>query len=50
MTDSQNVILDLHLQSISDPAALAGQLNAIPGVVEHGLFLGMASGPILCKK
>lgn len=50
LTDSQNVILDLHLQSISDPAALAGQLNAIPGVVEHGLFLGMASGPILCKK
>ncbi|AVF25473.1 ribose-5-phosphate isomerase A [Paenibacillus larvae subsp. larvae] len=47
LTDSQNVILDLHLQSIPDPAALAGQLNAIPGVVEHGLFLGMTQRVIV---
>lgn len=47
LTDSHNVILDLHLQSITDPAALAAELNAVPGVVEHGLFLGIAQKVIV---
>ena len=41
LTDEGNVILDLSLQTISDPAQLASGLQRIPGVVEHGLFLGM---------
>ena len=41
-TDSGNVILDASFGRISDPEALAGCLSAIPGVVEHGLFLGYA--------
>lgn len=40
-TDEGNLILDLSLDRIADPAALGRGLNAIPGVVEHGLFLGM---------
>lgn len=40
-TDEGNVILDLSLDVIEDCAALADGLCAIPGVVEHGLFLGM---------
>ena len=40
-TDEDNLILDLSLESISDCSGLAAGLNAIPGVVEHGLFLGM---------
>lgn len=40
-TDEGNVILDLSLDAIPDCEALAEGLSAIPGVVEHGLFLGM---------
>ena len=42
MTDEGNYILDLHLDQISSPTALAAQLR-FPGIVENGLFLGMAS-------
>jgi len=42
-TDNGNHILDAHLGAIADPEALAEALNAVPGVVEHGLFIGMAS-------
>ena len=46
-TDSGNWILDAALQRIPDPQALAGRLSAIPGVVEHGLFIGLAQTAIL---
>lgn len=42
VTDEGNVILDCHLDRIDAPEALAATLAAIPGVVEHGLFLGLA--------
>ena len=42
VTDGGHHILDCHFSAIADPAALAAGLVAIPGVVEHGLFLGMA--------
>ncbi|HEY5048501.1 MAG TPA: ribose-5-phosphate isomerase RpiA [Rhizomicrobium sp.] len=41
-TDSGNLIYDAALGAIDDVAALAGVLDAIPGVVEHGLFVGLA--------
>ena len=47
VTDEGHYILDLHLGRIGDPPALAAALNAIPGVVEHGLFIGMASAVVL---
>ena len=46
-TDSGNLILDAALQRIPDPPALAERLSAIPGVVEHGLFIGLAQAAIL---
>jgi ribose 5-phosphate isomerase A len=46
-TDSGNWILDVALQRISDPRALAERLSVIPGVVEHGLFVGLAQAAIL---
>lgn len=49
ITDEGNLILDLHLGAIPDPAALARALSAIPGVVEHGLFLGMCDVAIIGK-
>ena len=42
ITDGGHLILDASFGHISDPQALARDLNAIPGVVEHGLFLSMA--------
>ena len=42
VTDSGHCILDAHLGSIPDAPALAARLSAIPGVVEHGLFIGLA--------
>lgn len=42
-TDQGNFVADLHARLIPDPAQLAGALAAIPGVVEHGLFLELAS-------
>jgi ribose 5-phosphate isomerase A len=44
VTDSGHHILDCHFEKIPDPAALAAGLSTIPGVVEHGLFLGYAKG------
>ena len=41
-TDQGNMILDSRFGPIADPAALAGLLDARAGVVEHGLFIGIA--------
>jgi ribose 5-phosphate isomerase A len=41
-TDEGNYILDCAFRRIDDPAALDLQLNALPGVMEHGLFIGLA--------
>lgn len=49
VTDNGNLILDAHLGAIAEPEALAAALNAVPGVVEHGLFLGIACGAILAS-
>ena len=43
LTDNGNQILDCSFQKIADPAALALALSNIPGIVEHGLFIGLAS-------
>lgn len=42
-TDEQNYIIDLHLERIEDPHALAQELDSLTGVVEHGLFLDLVS-------
>jgi len=43
ITDEGNVILDCACGAIPDPAATAAELRSIIGVVEHGLFVNMAS-------
>jgi ribose 5-phosphate isomerase A len=43
VTDNGNSILDVGFGRILDPAALAERLSTIPGVVEHGLFVGMVT-------
>jgi ribose 5-phosphate isomerase A len=49
ITDGGNYIIDAHAQCIANAEALAARLQAIPGVVEHGLFLGLATMVILGK-
>jgi ribose 5-phosphate isomerase A len=46
VTDGGHLILDGHFGAIPDPERLADALAAIPGVVEHGLFIGLARGVI----
>ena len=43
VTDSGHYLLDCELGRIDDPDALAPRFNEIPGVVEHGLFVGIAN-------
>jgi ribose 5-phosphate isomerase A len=48
VTDNGNLVLDLTLQGgIENPLQLAGEIKLIPGVCEHGLFLGIARGAII---
>jgi ribose 5-phosphate isomerase A len=42
VTDEGHHILDCHFGEIRDPGKLARQLSDMPGIVEHGLFIGMA--------
>ena len=43
ITDNGGLIVDCHLEHITQPEKLAGKLRRIPGVVEQGLFVGIAS-------
>lgn len=43
ITDENNHILDCRFGEMRDPDGLARELSWMPGVVEHGLFIGMAS-------
>ena len=47
LTDENNYIFDCHFGEIADPERLARQLSDMPGVVEHGLFIGLASVVLL---
>ena len=47
VTDGGHWIIDAHLRSIADAPRLASLLNPIPGVVEHGLFIGLARTAVL---
>jgi ribose 5-phosphate isomerase A len=47
VTDGGHWILDMKLGRIAEPEILASRLSAVPGVVEHGLFIGIAQAAIL---
>ncbi|MEP1207976.1 MAG: ribose-5-phosphate isomerase RpiA [Rhizobiaceae bacterium] len=50
VTDGGHYIIDASFGRIVDPETLAVALNAIPGVVEHGLFTGLASRAIISNE
>ncbi len=47
VTDGDHWIVDAHLGRIADAPRLAGLLSLVPGVVEHGLFIGLAGTAVL---
>jgi ribose 5-phosphate isomerase A len=47
VTDGGHWLLDAQLQRIPDPQTLAARLSAVPGVMEHGLFIGLAGTAIV---
>ena len=47
MTDGGHYIIDASFGRIPDAEALSRELNSIPGVVEHGLFINMAALAII---
>jgi ribose 5-phosphate isomerase A len=50
LTDESNHILDCEFGRISDAPGLARALESMPGVVEHGLFIGMAAVALIGKR
>jgi ribose 5-phosphate isomerase A len=50
ITDNGNQILDCSFGRIEDPAALARELSDTPGIVEHGLFIGIAKLAVIGRE
>ncbi len=50
ITDGGHRVFDASFGCIIDPKALALELNTIPGVVEHGIFTGLASRAIVTSE
>ena len=50
VTDEGHHILDCSFGEIADPEGLARELDRMPGVVEHGLFIGMANVALIGKE
>jgi ribose 5-phosphate isomerase A len=49
LTDQRNYILDCKFGVIESPADLAARLEKIPGIAEHGLFLGYANAALIAR-
>lgn len=47
VTDGGHLVIDASFGRIPDPEALSAALHAVPGVVEHGLFLGLAEVAVI---
>jgi len=49
LTDQQNYIVDCQFGLIEDVESLAARLKRIPGLIEHGLFLGYARAALIAN-
>jgi len=48
-SDQRNFLVDCHFGQIPDAEGLARQLKTIPGIVEHGLFIGLAKAAVVIQ-
>ncbi len=49
VTDQNNWILDCHFRSIPDPVELDSELKKVPGILENGLFIGLAKLAVVAE-
>jgi len=49
LTDGGGYVLDCATEPVADPAALAARIKAVSGVVDHGLFLGIARRALIAE-
>jgi len=49
LTDNGNWILDCAFAPMADPARLEAEINRVPGVMENGLFIGLASEVLVAR-
>ncbi|MGI4885215.1 MAG: ribose-5-phosphate isomerase RpiA [Janthinobacterium lividum] len=49
LSDQKNLLVDCHFGQIQEPERLATQLKTIPGIVEHGLFIGLAKAALVVR-
>jgi len=47
ITDGGHLILDCRFDDLSDPVEIAARMKALVGVVDHGIFIGMATMAII---
>lgn len=50
ITDNGNLIADCRFKRIDNPAKMESDLNLVPGVVDNGLFVGLADKVIVASK
>ncbi|WP_022826157.1 ribose-5-phosphate isomerase RpiA [Hymenobacter norwichensis] len=50
LSDQKNQLVDCHFGQLNDVQKLASQLITIPGIVEHGLFLGIAKAALVVRE
>jgi len=50
VTDNGNWILDCSFDPLDDPAAMEAAINRVPGVMENGIFAGLASEVIVARQ
>ncbi len=50
ITDNGNLIADCRFDRINDPKKMESALNLVPGVVDNGLFVGLAHKVIVASK
>jgi len=50
ITDNGNMIADCRFPRIDDPAELEARINLVPGVVDNGLFVGLAHRVVVASK
>jgi ribose 5-phosphate isomerase A len=49
LTDQRNYLVDCDFGFIAGPGRLAARLKEIPGIVEHGLFVGLARAALIAE-
>lgn len=49
LSDQGNLLVDCHYGTLPDTEKLAAQLRQIPGIVEHGMFLGLAKAALVTQ-